>query len=97
MTQQEQAQKASELPPADFSSLIVSIAGTTLIKIGLKDQKQRDLPLARWNIDLLSALKDKTKNNLNPEEEKLLNAYINDLRIQFINAQNEEKSKGESK
>ena len=95
MTQEKQGpKKPSALPPADFSSLIVSISAVALMKIGLKDQKERDLPLARWNIDLLSALREKTKNNLNPQEEKLLNAYISDLRIQFINAQNEEKPKG---
>ena len=70
----------------DFSSLVVSIASAALVKMGLdpKSKEEKNMSLARYNIDLLSLLKTKTLNNLTPEESKLLDACISDLQIEFV-------------
>jgi hypothetical protein len=40
--------------------------------------------LARNTIDVLGLLKEKTKGNLDPEESKLLDALLYDLRTRFV-------------
>ena len=88
-------EESKTLASPDFSSLILSIASTALLKLGLdsKNPHEKDLNMARYNIDLLILLKEKTKNNLSKEESQLLESCISDLQIQFINKQNEEKEK----
>ena len=85
--------ESKTLAQPDFSSLILSIASTALLKLGLdsKNPQEKDLNMAKYNIDLLILLKEKTQNNLTKEESQLLEACISDLQIQFINKQNEEK------
>ncbi len=81
------------LPSPQFSSLVLSIASSAALKMGLGEsgKKDRDLAMARYNIDLLSLLKEKTKNNLSQEEQELLAGCVSDLQIQFINAKKREK------
>ena len=93
--QQKKKNKEWAAPP-DISSLIISIASMALVNMKSKDSKEINLSLALWNIELLNCLKEKTKNHLNKEEEKLLNSCITDLRFQYITVSNEEKAKGES-
>lgn len=87
--------KGQALPPPDFSNLIMSIASAALLKMGLdsNNKEEKNLALARYNIDLLTLLKEKTKNNLSKEEKELMDSCISDLQIQFVNVQ---KQKGES-
>ena len=70
----------------DFSHLILSIASAALLKMGLDPQSEenKDLNMARYNIDLLSILKEKTKNNLTEKETKILDSCIHDLQLKFV-------------
>lgn len=79
-----------------FSSLVISIASAAILKMGLNPEsgELKDLSLARFNIDLLSILEEKTKNNLNEEELKLLQAFIKDLQFQFVQIDGAEKNGG---
>ena len=43
-----------------------------------------DKQLARFNIDLLGVLKEKTKNNLSSDESDLLGHILQDLQMKFI-------------
>jgi len=76
--------------PSHFSTLILSLASTALVKMGLEPEskEEKNMELARYNIDLLDTLKEKTQNNLTEEESKMLSSCINDLRLQFIQVQN---------
>ena len=87
--EEKQNKKNQKLPSPQFSSLVMSIASAAALKMGLEpnSKEEKDLNLARYNIDLLVLLKEKTENNLKKEEQELLNACINDLQIQFINLQ----------
>ncbi len=74
---------------ATFSMLIMSIASNSLMAMGLSPdpesgQSQIDKPLAKFNIELLLTLKDKTKNNLNPDEQGLLEHIVQDLQVKYI-------------
>ena len=76
-----------------FSSLVMSMAASTIIKMGLEpsSQEEKDLDTARFNIDLLEILQEKTKNNLTEEESKLLEDCLKDLKLHFIQLNKESK------
>jgi hypothetical protein len=48
------------------------------------NQKEQDLPQAKFLIDTLSMLQEKTQGNLTEEETKLLENLLYELRMQFI-------------
>ena len=76
-----------------FSSLVMSIASVAILKMGLdpKSKEEKDMNLARFNIDLLSLLEEKTKNNLEEKETELLKSCVKDLQMQFIQIENSQK------
>ena len=90
---QKKPDKAQALPPPRFSNLVMSIASAAILKMGLdpNSKEEKDLELARYNIDLLALLKEKTENNLSKEEKELLDSCVSDLQIQFVNVQNQIK------
>lgn len=76
---------------AQFSTLVISLASSSLIALGLEQNPQsqkaeKDLNMARFNIDLLNVLKSKTNNNLTEDEKRLLESVISDLQIKFCEA-----------
>lgn len=75
--------------PLDFSSLILPFYTQALIKLGLAknpitDKEEKNLDLAKRLIDLLELLKERTKGNLKPEEEKFLSACLHQLRVGYM-------------
>ena len=77
---------------ATFSTLILSIASSATISMGLTphpstNKIEKNFEMAHFNIDLLTLLEKKTKNNLLPEEEKFLHSIINDLKMKFVQAE----------
>jgi len=77
------------LPPLDFSSIVFPFYTQTLFKMGiLEDPTQpkgeENIELARRLIDLLDLLKDRTKGNLNPDEEKFLQSCLEQLKMHFL-------------
>lgn len=76
---------------ADFNTLIISIASSVILSLGLEknpqtDKFEKNLDIARYNIDLLIILKEKTKGHLSTHEENYLNAIITDLQLKFVQA-----------
>lgn len=74
---------------ASFSTLILSVGSSAAMALGMapnpaSNKVEKDLNLARFNIDLLVMLRDKTKGNLNGDEEKFLNSLITDLQMRFV-------------
>ena len=81
------------LPPLDFGSIVFPFYSQALLKLGLlgnpdKADPEVNLDLARRLIDLLDLLKDRTKGNLQPDEEKFLDSRLQQLRMRYL-----EKSK----
>jgi hypothetical protein len=77
--------------PITFGSFVHSLAMSALVHLGeIPDPSQAkeccNLPLARQTIDLLGVLADKTKGNLEADEDELLTALLYDLRMKFIDA-----------
>ncbi len=90
---QEAAQKAAagaaQGPEITFSSLIFSLSSTAFMHLGaLPDpntgKTEKNLPLAKQTIDLLGVLREKTRNNLDQEEDELFEHLLYDLRMAYI-------------
>ncbi|MCC6553886.1 MAG: DUF1844 domain-containing protein [Polyangiaceae bacterium] len=79
---------AADLPKLDFSTFVLSIIGSAYVHLGDAPSpdgaEERNLMLARQDIDLLSVLEEKTKGNLTGEEERLLNQALYDLRLRYV-------------
>lgn len=72
-----------------FSTLVLSIGSSAAMAMGLApnpstQQVEKDLEMARFHIDLLALLKEKTKNNLEKEEQAFLDSVLNDLQLKFV-------------
>ena len=81
------------LPPLDFGSLVLPFYSQALVKLGLMGEPGKTVPevnlsLARRLIDILDLLKDRTRGNLQPDEESFLDACLQQLRMRYL-----EKSK----
>ena len=86
------------LGPIDFSTHILSLASTALIALGKMPAPDGttqpvDLETAKFLIDILAMLETKTKGNLDEAESKLLASLVYDLRVAYVDAQNETKKK----
>lgn len=77
---------------ASFSVLAMSIASSAAMAMGLApnpdSKSQKDLKMAKFNIDLLIMLSEKTKNNLTTEELHFMNSIIADLQLKFVQTLN---------
>lgn len=75
-----------------FSGLVLSIAAGAQTGLGtaphpLTGKVEVNLAQAKQSIDLLGLLAEKTKGNLSPEEDQLLQTLLYDLRMRFVEAQ----------
>jgi hypothetical protein len=76
-------------PPAmSFEQLVQSIYMTAMMQLGAAthegQQPQVDILGARQSIDMLAVLAEKTKGNLTPEETRLLDSALFELRMAFL-------------
>lgn len=85
------AQPGNASEGVDFSGLILGFSSAALYYMGMatvegKPAPQKNLPLARQNIDIIRLLKDKTKGNLSEEEAHLLDQMLPDLQLKLVEA-----------
>lgn len=93
LKEQQQAEaQVPEMPPADFMGLISMLATQAFYALGLirpEDQKDEDiepdLVMAKFHIDMIGMLEEKTKGNLDNEEQQLLSSTLSQLRMLFVN------------
>jgi hypothetical protein len=76
-------------PEISFSSLIFSLSSAAFVNLGAipdpnTGKVERNLPLVKQTIDLLDLLREKTRNNLSPEEETLFDHLLYDLRMAYV-------------
>ena len=77
------------LPPASFMTLMSTFATQAMVALGemtLPGMEERELDVdgAKFAIDTLAVLKEKTKGNLAPEEERALDDVLQGLRLRFV-------------
>ena len=85
----EEAPKDMPLPEITFTSFLISLGSSAFIHLGdipdpATGETKKDVPLAKQTIDLLGLLREKTRNNLLEEEEKLFEHLLYDLRMRYI-------------
>lgn len=81
----------SDGAPVGFNDLILSIAANAVAHLGREEGDERiagkaDLQLAAHHVDMLAMLKEKTRGNLEPEEENLLGTLLYELRMKYLEA-----------
>lgn len=85
-----QKEKGEFVPPEpDFNFFVTTLAIQASISMGVLEnpstgKKEESLPQAKFIIDTLSMLKDKTKGNLNAEEDAFLEKMLYELRTQYV-------------
>ncbi|MBL7188110.1 MAG: DUF1844 domain-containing protein [Phycisphaerae bacterium] len=87
--QQDEHKERGPLPEGNFAALISMLATQALFTLGLlqvKGQQERkpDLELAKYNIDMLEILEEKTKGNLTEEEQTVLSTTLSELRMGYV-------------
>jgi len=63
-----------------------------VIKNPLTDKIEENLDLAKYTIDTLDIIKEKTKGNLTKEEESLLTSTLSDLKLTYVKEKEKEES-----
>jgi len=89
----------SDLLEVNFLNYIASLAFQAMIFLGdvpnpMNDNKiDKNLKQAKFLIDTLVLLREKTKGNLDKQEEEILNASIYELQMKYVEHSKEETSK----
>jgi hypothetical protein len=79
------------IPKIDFPTLIMSFASASMISMGLvpdpvTGEIQKSLLIAQQNIDVISLLREKTRGNVTPDEERLMEQILYELRMHYVEA-----------
>lgn len=87
---------ANEPLEVTFDLFISGLTMEALISLGevenpVTKKKEVNTTHARFIIDTLAMLQDKTKNNLTKEEADMLESMLYDLRMRFVNKMNEKR------
>jgi hypothetical protein len=77
------------LPPLEFGSIVILLYFPALVQLGLVEEptageRRENLALAKRNIDLLDLLRDRTKGNLEDEEQKFLDGVLDQLKLAYL-------------
>ena len=82
------AGRERQMPEASLATLANSLMTQVLLYLGELAPRgvepQVNLDMAKFNIDLLGILEQKTKGNLSPEEQKLLDTALYETRMRYV-------------
>jgi hypothetical protein len=71
------------LPKLDLTTFFLSVSQAAMQSMG---EENRDLEMARHNIDLLELMQEKTRGNRTSEEDQLLTHLLFQLRMSYVKA-----------
>jgi len=82
-------QGRGELPPAEFKTLVGTLASNAVMSLGGMQHPETgqvmvDIEGAKLYIDLLDVLQEKTKGNLDEEETEYVEQIAHELRTRFV-------------
>jgi hypothetical protein len=88
MADQEEDERGP-LPEVTMATFVFSLSSSALVHLGEIPEPETnmsrvDLPIAKQIIDTLGMLQEKTKGNLDPDEERLLRSVLYDLRMRYV-------------
>ena len=78
-----------QMPEPSFAGLVGMLSTQAMVALGLfvnpaTQKTEKDLPVARYFIDLIAVLEQKTANNLNGEEAAALDETLHTLRMAYV-------------
>jgi hypothetical protein len=79
-------------PAIDFYTFVLSLASSAFVHLGdaphpeTGQSVEPNLAVAHQTIDIIAMLQDKTRGNVTPEEAKLLEHVLLDLRLRYVEA-----------
>ena len=91
--EKEKTQKEDEargpLPKGNFAALVSMLVTQALFALGTlevrgQEKREPDLEMAKYNIDMLEALQEKTEGNLTEQEKKVLENTLNEIRMAYV-------------
>lgn len=87
----QKAEQAADrdLPPADVLGIVQILATQALLYMGAFPDPQTGramvaMDLAKFHVDLLGVLEEKTKGNLTDEEQEVVSQTAHELRLQYV-------------
>jgi len=85
----EEGEPAGPPPGASFSALVAGLRAQAVIALGLhldpvSGRNRPDREQAKYVIDTLAVLEEKTKGNLTDQERALLDSVLFELRTSFV-------------
>ena len=94
-----QQKTEADVPAVDFVNFITTLALQAMVFLGalpnpVSQKKEDDLTQARFIIDTLIMLKEKTAGNLAPDETKILENFIYELQMKFVEKQGHSEGSG---
>lgn len=89
MTENEGRNETHSLPQVNFTNHILELSTAAFINLGvmpnpLTGKAEKNMQQARYLIDTLGMLEEKTKGNLTSEEERQLKDILFNLRMTYV-------------
>ena len=85
--------------PITFGAFVLSLVASARLNLGISPgegleladvgEPTVDLALAQQTIDILAMIREKTRGNLEPDEQRLIDHALHDLRLRFVEARDE--------
>ena len=90
--QEEKTQEAGteqSFPELNFATFVFSLGTSAMYHFGdfpdpVTKKAERNLEAAKQTIDILAILKEKTRGNLNDDEDRLLESLLYELRMRYV-------------
>jgi hypothetical protein len=77
------------MPPASFVTLLQSLLTQIYLYLGeyapRGGEPMLNLDMAKHLVDTLGMLEEKTKGNLTPDEQRLLDTALHETRMRYVN------------
>ena len=89
----DKTQSKGPFPEVSLATFVISLSSSALVHLGEipepeTNQTRVDLPIAKQIIDTLGMLQEKTKGNLDQDEDRLLRSVLYDLRMRYVEKAN---------
>lgn len=89
MSKDNQSETISDDSEMTFEAFVYSLATQALMQLGEMPAPEginipKDVGAAKQTVDLLKILKEKTRGNLNSQEEHLLTDMLHNLRLNIL-------------
>jgi hypothetical protein len=94
------AENDSNILEASFSSLVLTLSSSAWVGLGkiadpISGEMKTDLAGAKFAIDTLVMLREKTKGNLTKDEEKILHSVVAELQANYAETVFSKKQKSD--